>query len=88
MTIKTMTAAFIAALSLVALASGAVAQSYPDRAVKVVVGYPPGGPVDIIARVVSDRLAEIWGKPVVVENVSGAGPSRCRWRSSKARRNP
>jgi tripartite-type tricarboxylate transporter receptor subunit TctC len=66
-------AALAAALSLAAMASGAMAQSYPDHAVKVLVGYPPGGPVDIIARVVGDRLAEIWGKPVVVENISGAG---------------
>ena len=66
-------AALAAALSLAAMTSGAIAQSYPDHAVKVLVGYPPGGPVDIIARVVADRLAEIWGKPVVVENIPGAG---------------
>jgi tripartite-type tricarboxylate transporter receptor subunit TctC len=66
-------AALAAALSLAAMTGGAMAQSYPDHAVKVLVGYPPGGPVDIIARVVSDRLAENWGKPVVVENLSGAG---------------
>ncbi len=65
--------ALAAALSLAAMTSGAVAQTYPGHAVKVLVGYPPGGPVDIIARVVGDRLAEIWGKPVVVENIPGAG---------------
>jgi tripartite-type tricarboxylate transporter receptor subunit TctC len=66
-------AALLAVLAIVAPAGSANAQNYPDRAVKVTVGYPPGGPVDIIARVVSDRLAEIWGKPVVVENITGAG---------------
>ena len=39
----------------------------------MVLGYPPAGPVDIIARIVADRLSQIWGQPVVVDNVSGAG---------------
>jgi tripartite-type tricarboxylate transporter receptor subunit TctC len=77
-------AALMAALSL-ATAPTALAQSaYPDRAVKVLVGYPPGGPVDIIARVVCDKLSEIWGKSVVVENVSGAGGNIAGDRVAKA----
>jgi len=76
-------AALAAALTLVASAD-AFAETYPDRPVKVLVGYPPGGPVDIIARVVSDRLAEIWGKPVVVENLSGAGGNIAGDRVAKA----
>ena len=72
-TIKIATA-LIAALPLVFSASSSGAQSgYPDHAVKMVVGYPPGGPVDIIGRVMSDRLAEVWGQPVVVEYRPGAG---------------
>ena len=56
------------------MAGGAVAQSnYPDRAVHMAPGYPPAGPVDIIARIMADRLSQIWGQPVIVENVSGAG---------------
>ena len=39
----------------------------------MVLGYPPAGPVDIIARIMGDRLSQIWGQPVVIENVSGAG---------------
>jgi tripartite-type tricarboxylate transporter receptor subunit TctC len=67
------TAMLIAALSMSLTATAAVAQgAYPDHAVKIVVGYPPGGPVDIIARLMSDKLSQIWGKPAVVENVSGA----------------
>src|SRR5450631_843880 len=68
------TAALIAALAMMSAAGGAVAQSgYPDRPVHMVLGYPPAGPVDIIARIVADRLGQIWGQAVVVENVSGAG---------------
>jgi len=75
MTIKTkFAAALAAALAVGATAGTAFAQSaYPDRAVKIIVGYAPAGPVDIIARVMSDKLAQIWGKPVVVENIPGAG---------------
>ena len=68
------TAALIAALAMMSAAGGAVAQSgYPDRPVHMVLGYPPAGPVDIIARIVAGRLSQIWNQPVVVENVSGAG---------------
>jgi tripartite-type tricarboxylate transporter receptor subunit TctC len=75
MTTKTkLSAALIAALAIMSTASDAVAQSgYPDRPVHMVLGYPPAGPVDIIARIVADRLSQIWNQPVVVENVSGAG---------------
>jgi tripartite-type tricarboxylate transporter receptor subunit TctC len=46
---------------------------YPRRAVKIIVSAPPGGGVDIAARVVADRLAGMWGRPFVVENRPGAG---------------
>jgi tripartite-type tricarboxylate transporter receptor subunit TctC len=66
-------AAFIAALAMLAMPHAAVAQSgYPDHTVRMLVGYPPGGPVDIIGRIVADRLSRIWGQPVVVENITGA----------------
>src|SRR5450755_939429 len=67
-------AALMAALALFLTAGGAGAQSgYPDRAVRMILGYPPAGPVDIIGRIMADRLSALWGQPVVVENVSGAG---------------
>ena len=72
--ITKITAALMAALAIFLTAGSADAQSgYPDRAVRMILGYPPAGPVDIIARIVADRLGQIWGQAVVVENVSGAG---------------
>jgi len=79
------TAALIAALPIFLSASNAVAQNaYPDRAVKMILGYPPAGPVDIIARIMGDRLSQIWGQPVVIENVSGAGGNIAGDRVAKA----
>ena len=62
---------FIVALSLMASAL-ASAQDYPSRPVRIVVPYPPGGPTDVIVRVVGNRLGESLGQPVVIENRAGA----------------
>ena len=56
-----------------ALAGAAQAQDWPTRPVRLVVPFPPGGGADTIARIVSARLAEIWGQQVVVESRAGAG---------------
>src|SRR5262245_32514590 len=53
-------------------AQGEAAAQYPSRAVKIIVSAPPGGGLDIAARVVADRLAKMWGQPFVVENRAGA----------------
>src|SRR5438132_3157838 len=66
----------VAAAAMLAAATPSWAQqdsNYPNRAVKIIVSAPPGGGVDIVARVIADRLAKMWGQPFVVENRPGAG---------------
>ncbi|MSQ55059.1 MAG: tripartite tricarboxylate transporter substrate binding protein [Betaproteobacteria bacterium] len=55
------------------LASPALAQKWPEKPVKLIVPYPPGGNVDTAARIVSPGLQELLGQPVLVENKPGAG---------------
>jgi tripartite-type tricarboxylate transporter receptor subunit TctC len=53
---------------------GAVAQQdYPNRTVRVVIAFSPAGAIDILGRLIADRLSELWGQQVVVENRPGAG---------------
>lgn len=56
-----------------ALGQSAWAQTYPARPIKLVIGYPPGGGVDINARLLAGKLSELLGGSVVVENKPGAG---------------
>jgi tripartite-type tricarboxylate transporter receptor subunit TctC len=63
---------FLLVASLFA-AAGAAAQEYPNRPIRLLVGFPPGGNVDIVGRIVAQKLAEGLGRAVVVENRPGAG---------------
>jgi len=63
-----------AALAIIALhLNTAFAQEWPTRPVAMVVPFPAGGPVDLVARLLSQRLTESLGQPVIVENIGGAG---------------
>jgi len=58
-----------------ALALPAMAQNYPTKPVQVILAFTPGSAVDIVGRIVSAKLSEMWGQPVVNDNRSGAGGS-------------
>lgn len=61
-----------AAAIFLAFASPAVAQNYPNGPIKILVGFPPGGTTDILAREVGNELEKVWRQAVVVENRAGA----------------
>ena len=73
MTIRILTTMTLIGLAVLTFSQNAAAQEYPNRSVKIVVGYPPGGSVDVNARLLGKLLGERWKQPVVVENRSGAG---------------
>jgi tripartite-type tricarboxylate transporter receptor subunit TctC len=63
-------------LVLLALFHGsALAQAYPDHAVKIIVPFPAGGTADAVPRIVADWLSRKWGQPVIIENRTGAAGS-------------
>ena len=76
-------------ISSLAIASAAAqpadpsAQAYPNRPVRIVVPFPAGGPTDILSRVVAQRLSEVWGQPVVIENQPGANTAIAAARVAK-----
>ena len=63
----------IVVLGLLGLAVQATAETYPERVVRIVNPYPPGGSVDVMARILAQKLADNFGQQVIVENRSGGG---------------
>ena len=61
------------AIGLLLAAASHAADTYPDRKVRVIVPFAAGGPTDVIARMVAERLSEAWGQQLYVENLPGAG---------------
>src|SRR5262249_16610232 len=67
------------AAALPALPRSAWPQSYPARPITMVVPFPPGGGADVVGRIIAERMSAALGRPVIVENVSGAnGSTRAR----------
>src|SRR6266516_4033543 len=63
----------LAVVLLVFVSTAACAQTYPDRPLRLVVGFPPGGSGDFLARIIAEELTREIGQPVVVDNRPGAG---------------
>src|SRR5262245_65713152 len=76
----------LASIALLALAgvAGAQAQSYPTRAVTIVVPFAAGGRADITARIVADQFSRALGQQFLVENVAGAGGTTGTTRAARA----
>src|SRR5258708_11293148 len=67
--------AFVVGLVAALLGSAVLAQTYPSKPVHLIVTYPPAGSSDLMARILAQKLSELWGQPVIVENKPGAAGS-------------
>jgi tripartite-type tricarboxylate transporter receptor subunit TctC len=76
--------AFAGLLVLLAAETASAQSRYPDRPVKILVGFTPGTAPDLVARILADRFAEVFGAAFVVENVPGAGGNIATERVTKA----
>jgi len=65
----------LAAVALIVFSAAAAAQGYPNKPIRLVVGYPPGGSGDFTTRLIADELSKDLGATVIVENKAGAGGS-------------
>lgn len=70
---KPVKALFACVMALTAMASVAAAQPYPNKPMTMVVPFAAGGPTDLLARIVAEKMSQILGQQIVIENVGGAG---------------
>ena len=75
---------FWAAVAAMFASAPAMAQPYPSRPITLIVPYAAGGSVDVVARVVADKLGEKLGQNIVIENVAGAGGITGTQRAARA----
>ena len=74
----------VAAAGILILPAAAHAQSYPSRSVRVIVGFTAGGPTDVIARLMAQKLSESMGQSFYIENVPGAGGNLAAAQTARA----
>jgi tripartite-type tricarboxylate transporter receptor subunit TctC len=63
----------LALLASLLWADASFAQAYPSKPIKMIVTFAPGGPTDVIGRIIGQKVSEAWGQQVVVENIAGGG---------------
>jgi tripartite-type tricarboxylate transporter receptor subunit TctC len=68
-----LSAGLLAAIALVGLGLPAMAQDYPTRPITMIVPFPPGGPSDVVARIMADGMGKVLNQSIIIENVGGAG---------------
>jgi tripartite-type tricarboxylate transporter receptor subunit TctC len=74
LSLRSMTAALCLAFLIFTFGTAAIAaETYPSRPIRLLIGFPPGGPADIPGRAIAERLSQSLGVPVVAENKPGAG---------------
>jgi len=72
LTRRSLPALFASGLALSATTTAARAQAWPNKPMRLIIPYPPGGPTDLVGRLYAQKLSEILGQPIVAENRSGA----------------
>jgi len=74
----------IFALLVLLVAASAAAQSYPDKPIKMIIGFPPGGAPDVVARLLGQKLSEALGQPIVMDHATGAAGNIAMEKLAKA----
>lgn len=72
------------ALVVLLVAASAAAQSYPDKPIKMIIGFPPGGAPDVVARLLGQKLSEALGQPIVMDHATGAAGNIAMEKLAKA----